>query len=263
MAALFFDIDGTILDGKTHTIPESTLRSLKRARESGHILFINTGRTACDIPKKLEEVPFDGYCCGCGSYIRYKEQLLFHSSISCERGMEIVNYMNKLGLPGVFEGTEALYFQKENYGNREWEEFREHAISKGNGTTYTIDESELRYDKLMFCTEDREAVERFSTFLDPDIRVIDCGTGVYECIQSEYSKATAIKWLQKYLQLDEKELYVFGDSVNDIDMFVYVKHAIAMGKHDNILDQETEYVTDTVERDGIQKALEHYGLIHF
>ena len=56
-------------------------------------------------------------------------------------------------------------------------------------------------------------------------------------------------------------MYVFGDSANDMDMFVCVKHAVAMGNHDRALEQEAEYVTDTVERDGIKKALEHYGLI--
>ena len=38
-------------------------------------------------------------------------------------------------------------------------------------------------------------------------------------------------------------------------------HTIALGKHDEILDPYTEYVTDTVERDGVAKAMEHYGLI--
>ena len=34
-----------------------------------------------------------------------------------------------------------------------------------------------------------------------------------------------------------------------------------MGEHDKALDPMTEYVTDTVEKEGIRKALEHYKLI--
>ncbi len=34
-----------------------------------------------------------------------------------------------------------------------------------------------------------------------------------------------------------------------------------MGDHDPVLDPYAEYVTDQVERDGIRKALLHYGLI--
>ena len=55
--------------------------------------------------------------------------------------------------------------------------------------------------------------------------------------------------------------YVFGDSSNDLTMFRCGAHTIALGKHDEILDPYTEYVTDTVERDGVAKAMEHYGLI--
>lgn len=261
MSALFFDIDGTILDSKTHSVPKSTIQSLKMAKERGHLLFINTGRTACDIPDEIEALPFDGYCCGCGTYIRYGEQILFQSVIPNDRGAEIVDYMRELGISGVLEGTEDVYFQDVIYENEEIEDFRKHAAIKGNGITHTLEEPGLRYDKLILCSRDKKAVKRFAAFVEQDIRVLDYGNGFYECIQKAYSKASAIKWLQNYLELADDELYVFGDSANDMDMFVCVKHAVAMGNHDRALEQEAEYVTDTVERDGIKKALEHYGLI--
>ena len=46
-AALFFDIDGTVLSEITKEIPASTVDALKRAHDAGHFLFINTGRTYC------------------------------------------------------------------------------------------------------------------------------------------------------------------------------------------------------------------------
>ena len=261
MAALFFDIDGTILE-RNQRILDSTMESLKLARDKGHLLFINTGRTACDVPKEFEEVPFDGYCCGCGTYIRCQGQVLFQSMIPLERGAEIVDYMIRHEIPGALEGTEQIYFQRENYNkNADLVEYRENIERKNHGVVHTIQEPGIRYDKLMFCTEDAKAEERFLKFLEPDIRAIDYGSGVFECIQKEYSKATAIRWLQDYLKLDGEEIYVFGDSVNDVDMFLAVKHTIAMGEHDKALDPMTEYVTDTVEGEGIRKALEHYGLI--
>ncbi len=36
---MFFDIDGTLLSEKTHSIPESTITALKKAKENG-ILFL-------------------------------------------------------------------------------------------------------------------------------------------------------------------------------------------------------------------------------
>ena len=42
---LFFDIDGTLLSHRTLTIPESAKRAVRKAKENGHLIFINTGRT--------------------------------------------------------------------------------------------------------------------------------------------------------------------------------------------------------------------------
>jgi hydroxymethylpyrimidine pyrophosphatase-like HAD family hydrolase len=44
-------------------------------------------------------------------------------------------------------------------------------------------------------------------------------------------------------------------------MFEYAEHAIAMGRHDSVLDPYAEFVTKTVENDGIAYAMKHYGLI--
>ena len=59
-AALFFDIDGTILSEKTK---ESAIEALLVAQKKGHLLFINTGRTMCSIPAQLKQFMFDGYLC--------------------------------------------------------------------------------------------------------------------------------------------------------------------------------------------------------
>ena len=80
-------------------------------------------------------------------------------------------------------------------------------------------------------------------------------------VQKGYSKATAIEFMRQHLGLTKDEVYVFGDSSNDQSMFEYAKHSIAMKKHDPVLDPYTEYVTDTVENDGVYKAMQHYGLI--
>ena len=40
-----------------------------------------------------------------------------------------------------------------------------------------------------------------------------------------------------------------------------VKHAVAMGVHSNVLEPYAEFVTKTVEEDGIAFAMKHYGLI--
>ena len=80
-------------------------------------------------------------------------------------------------------------------------------------------------------------------------------------IQKGFSKATACQFIMEKYGLDASRAYVFGDSSNDLAMFEYAEHAIAMGRHDSVLDPHAEFVTKTVENDGIAYAMKHYGLI--
>ena len=103
--------------------------------------------------------------------------------------------------------------------------------------------------------------QEFFASIEDGIDIIDRLNGMYELVQKGYSKATAIEFMRQHLGLTKDEVYVFGDSSNDQSMFEYAKHSIAMKKHDPVLDPYTEYVTDTVENDGVYKAMQHYGLI--
>ena len=44
--ALFFDIDGTLVSFRTHSVPASTVSALTAAHEAGVRIFISTGRPA-------------------------------------------------------------------------------------------------------------------------------------------------------------------------------------------------------------------------
>ena len=61
---LFFDIDGTLLSDKTGKIPDSALEALAEAKKNGHLLFINTGRTVCALPKELYQLNLMDTCVG-------------------------------------------------------------------------------------------------------------------------------------------------------------------------------------------------------
>ena len=103
--------------------------------------------------------------------------------------------------------------------------------------------------------------ERFFKETEDVFKHIDRLGGVYECVQKEYSKATAIAYIKKELALQDDEIYAFGDSSNDFDMIKAAGHGVIMGHHDPVLEPYAEYITDTVENDGLYKAMEHYGLI--
>ena len=91
--------------------------------------------------------------------------------------------------------------------------------------------------------------------------LIDRQNGFFEVVPKGFSKASGIAYILEHMNIPMENAYVFGDSNNDLPMFQYVKHAVAMGVHSNVLEPYAEFVTKTVEEDGIAFAMKHYGLI--
>ena len=75
---VFFDIDGTLIDDETHTVPQSAIDAIHKAQKNGHILIVNTGRPSVAVDKAIKDIGFDGFLCGCGTYIEYKNEVIFH-----------------------------------------------------------------------------------------------------------------------------------------------------------------------------------------
>lgn len=65
--ALFFDIDGTLVSFRDHTIPESARRALEQLKKRGVRLFVASGRHPADI-LSICDFPFDGYVALNGGY---------------------------------------------------------------------------------------------------------------------------------------------------------------------------------------------------
>ena len=72
--------------------------------------------------------------------------------------------------------------------------------------------------------------------------------------------------MQQFLKehgLEQSESMAFGDGENDMEMLRYAGIGVAMGNSSDKVKEAADYVTDSVDNDGIEKALLHFGLILF
>lgn len=65
----------------------------------------------------------------------------------------------------------------------------------------------------------------------------------------------------EHFSLTKEDAYAFGDGYNDQAMFREVGQRIAMGNGVDVLKERATYITDTVDNEGIYKALKHYELL--
>lgn len=259
--ALFFDIDGTLLSEYTKEIPGSAVMALRKAREAGHIVFINSGRTRCLMKEIERDIPVDGYLCGCGTYIDIEGRVALHQLIGSERRFELQNLILEHRLDGILEGADGCYVQA-GVSHMEQIEHVKRVVEK-SGVLFQADWTKDRvpFDKFCVLADEHSDIDGFLKALDPDISAIDRGRGLYECVPSGFNKATAMEFILNHYQIPWEESYAFGDSTNDLAMMKYACNSVVMGKHHKALEEYATFITKTVEDHGIAYAFEQLNII--
>ena len=75
------------------------------------------------------------------------------------------------------------------------------------------------------------------------------------------SKALGVSKVVEHLGLKPENVLVFGDELNDLELFDYAGLSVAMGVSQPALQEKADFVTKKVEEDGILYALEELGMI--
>ena len=258
---IFFDIDGTIISEDTHLVSQNTVNAIKKARENGHLAFINTGRTFFNVTEDIRDIGFDGYVCGCGTYIYYKGETLLAKSVPHETCAEIVDKLRECKIEAVFEGCSDFFFDETKPETGKFARLK-HKIGLTEGeVTKSWDDPNLVFDKFVLWIKEDSDFETFHSFITKDFDYIDRGNNFAEIVPKGYSKATGIKFLEEYFNIPLEDCYAIGDSSNDLPMLEYVPNSIAMGNSTPFLFDLVSFVTKDVEDNGIEYALEHYKII--
>lgn len=258
---IFFDIDGTLITEDEHKIiPESTKRAIEQTRKKGNLTFVNTGRTIFNIGKEIIELGFDGYLCGCGTYIEYNSDELFYNKLSHNFCCEIAETMRECGAAPVYERRDCLFFDKYFSESEELKLFRKCFLTDDIPVDRTTDEAGFSFDKFVVFTNENTDMEMFRKNVEKNFSIIDRGRGFFENVPKNCSKATAIERILEILHIPLENAYAIGDSANDLPMLRAVPNSIAMGNSENIYSN-VSYVTKPILEDGIEHALKHFNLI--
>lgn len=254
--ALFFDIDGTLLTDGTKILPASAELALKKAREAGHMVFINTGRSRILMQELEGKVEVDGYLCGCGTLIEVHGKKLMHHVLSEKTRRKILDNILKYDLDGILEGPGGIYVQKGQSRMPGVQRIKD--LFLGSGVVFEADwtEKTLVFDKFCVLKDDQSDMDGFMKSLETEIAFIDRGHNLYECVPVGFDKATAMEFILDYFQIPWEESYAFGDSANDLAMIKYACHSVIMEEHAPELEPYAELITKKVEDDGIAYAFE-------
>ena len=257
----FFDIDGTLFDEKKKNYPLSAVRALRRLRENGVMVGIATGRPPFTAGT-LRQVGIepDYLVCSNGHLVLDGDgNILASSTFSPELAAEVRAYCEaqNIGLLFKYPGSTLVC--------RNDPEFE--AIFSKNPRTAAFVRYAAPGDRLTDCPKGgclacgTDKLAAFNRHFAGKCQGVDINGRSSDLILWGVNKWTGVEQLLTKLGIFPKDCIAFGDNRNDLEIIRGVGIGVAMGNGEEVLKRQSDYVTDSVEADGIQKGLEHFGLI--
>lgn len=258
--SLFFDIDGTLVSFATHEIPISTVRALERAKANGIGIYISTGRPT-QIITNLGAIAhlIDGYITVNGALCLVGDHVVSCAPIPAEAVKTLVDdaVANDYTMLVVGERDVRLFNPKPVFDKVFFEEL---AVSNID-TSLPADEV-LESQRILQCSPFFTA-EHETALME---RMPQCVSGRWhpaftDITACEADKGKGLEKMAAYLGLDLSETMAFGDGGNDTAILRRAGIGVAMGNANDEAKAAADYITASVDDDGIEKALLHFGLI--
>ncbi|MDU0299895.1 HAD family hydrolase [Streptomyces sp. PAL114] len=251
------DLDGTLLRDD-HTVSGRTRDALAAAAAAGAAHIVVTGRAVPWTRPILEDLGYEGLAvCGQGAQVYDAGAGRLLTSVTLDRQLagvalaKIEAEVGPLHLAASRDGLDGEVLVGPGYD----------VIGSLPATPFTdasdlwaaplnklyIQHPELSSDELA------EAAERTAGGF---VTVVMAGEGIVELLPLGLSKATGLSLAARRLGVKAAETIAFGDMPNDIPMFAWSGHSVAMANAHHDLRAVADEVTASNGDDGIAVVLE-------
>lgn len=253
---VFFDIDDTLRVKNTGYMPESIQRVFKELKKKGILTGIASGRARYGVPKEVQDLQAD-YCVKLnGAYVKDNEKnIIFQAPIPADTVVAYKEWANTVGIDYGMAGRHEAVLSARN-------EMISDAIDKVYSTLEVCPDYNEHHDVYQMWTfEDKGDDLQLPAELAEQLRLVRWHDHSSDVVLKGTSKALGVSKVVEHLGLKPENILVFGDELNDLELFDYAGISIAMGVSHPQLQEKADFITKTVEENGILYVLEELGLI--
>jgi Cof subfamily protein (haloacid dehalogenase superfamily) len=265
---LVLDLDGTIVDESNH-IRDSVVQAVELVKGRGVAAAIATGRR---YQSSLPAYDLIGstlpLICYEGGLIRERSTGFTHRHwpLGPQVVAQILDHTERLSLNGRlsvhFHIQDDLYVSNLNDASRKFFE---------GSTVVPIVVSDMRpllnraTTKVMVLSDDVEVITRLATQLKNShsrTRVKEYKSIAFlEAFHPTVNKRLAVSYLaEEIMELRPENVMAVGDDFTDIEMLQYSGVGVAMGNAPAPVKECADWVTTTIEEDGVARAIERWIL---
>lgn len=256
---VFFDIDGTLVSFKTHTIPQSTLDAIHQIRQRGIKVWIATGRPLLFI-NNLGELEYDGIISATGAHCQTREgEVIFTQPVDKEDIRRMIEHQRETGIAVAYAGNEhGIIAAPRGIPQAVTEVFGLLDIPKPE---LHAPEEALTFDVMeviaFFGMEKNDYVMKHVL---PHCNEARWHPAFADCVAKGVNKAAGIDKVIEYYGFELSETMAFGDGGNDIAMLQHAGIGVAMGNASDEVKASADIVTTSVDEDGIARILLNHGV---
>lgn len=262
----FFDIDGTLAwqdprlaqdlpEDERDLSPypnEAVSQAIREFVANGNMAFICTGRTLSCIHPKLLELPWAGIVCLAGGYVELDGRIVRNAAMSPGLLQRLAPYLEQSDEVIRFEGLDRVVRMSAD-------------APDGDGYARTVGDAVTKLKhysayKILMSTKLANRIAQDKE-IEPLLCFNELELEVTEISPRECTKRTGIQAVLAPLGPNHGTVYGIGDASNDVALMETVDVGIAMGSAPDFLKEKADYVTDSIDHDGVVTALEHFGLI--
>ncbi|MCX5406064.1 Cof-type HAD-IIB family hydrolase [Streptomyces sp. NBC_00335] len=251
------DLDGTLLRGDD-TVSERTREALLAATAAGAAHIIVTGRAVPWTRHVLDDLGYKGIAvCGQGAQVYDAGAHRLLTSVTLDRKLaalaleKIEAEVGPLAIAASRDGVEGEVLFGPGY-----------QVQEGLPALYLEDTSEVwsaPLNKLYIQhpeLDEDALVQVARETVGSLVGIVMAGPGVVEILPLGLSKSTGLSLAARRLGVKAADTIAFGDMPNDIPMFGWAAHGVAMANAHPELKAVADEVTTSNEEDGIAVVLE-------
>lgn len=264
------DYDGTLGGAPQNTIDEQTLRAIEKFEKRGGKFVICTGRMLTSVKRILKSVNRKGVVVGFqGAIIQDldNDETLLDGGLSPQDAcLAVEEFLKDDLLALAYDGEQLIYQPNEKY--------KEYiAIYAGMLKTDALPFADLKTEVLRrnrkirkvcaLCEKQRvkELAQKYNQkYCDSDMSFNSGATYLIECINKEYNKGQAVRFLSKHFSIPYDQVICIGDSTNDLPLISGEWHGVAVGDGKDELKAVANEITVPFNEKPVLYLLEKYCL---
>ena len=211
--------------------------------------------------KNLMSIGFDGYIASNGNYIELDQKVLSDIYINDQDFQMIEQILSKYSCDYYVQCHDGLYWsKKQKMDTLSYYGITEEQLNQTIFGIFKLLEERTSSINKIFFQGDKDLFLLLQKQLSPAFYLTYLNENI-EIMKAQCNKETGIQKILDCYKNQDIVTYAIGDSNSDRTMFYKVNYKIAMGNGEDELKKEADYITSSIEEDGIYLAFAHFKLI--